>query len=164
MIESNPDFLAPCGLYCGVCAIHIAYREDNRKFKERLVAVYQGRIPGKGLLPDAESLTVDDIKCAGCLSNDRFAYCRRCDIRECVQNRGYSGCHQCDEFPCQHVGDFPMTVGKKVILRAIPHRREVGTEQWVIDEEARYVCPRCGNKLFRGVVTCNRCRMQVDLD
>ena len=31
----NPDFLAPCGLYCGVCAIHIADRDDNLKFKQR---------------------------------------------------------------------------------------------------------------------------------
>ena len=30
-----------------------------------------------------------------------------------------------------------MPVGKKVILRAVPYRREHGTEKWVCDEEAR---------------------------
>jgi hypothetical protein len=32
----NPDFASPCGLYCGVCAIDIAHRDKNEKFKERL--------------------------------------------------------------------------------------------------------------------------------
>jgi hypothetical protein len=29
----NPHFVSPCGLYCGVCAIHIAGRDNNQKFK-----------------------------------------------------------------------------------------------------------------------------------
>ena len=54
----NPDFLAPCGLYCGVCAIYIADRDNNQKFKERLVDLYKGRVSGKGTLPSSENLTV----------------------------------------------------------------------------------------------------------
>ncbi len=57
-----------------------------------------------------------------------------------------------------------MTVGKKVILRAIPYWRQVGTEKWIKDEEARYICPECNNKLFRGVVKCNECKAKLDLD
>lgn len=160
----NPDFLAPCGLYCGVCAVYIAHRDNNLKFKERLVALYQGKIPGKGALPDGENLTVEDIRCRGCLSEEPFLYCRDCEIRNCTKERGYSGCHQCPEFPCRHITEFPMAVGRRVILRAVPHRREVGTEKWVQDEEARYICPRCGHKVFRGVVRCNQCKEPLDLD
>jgi predicted RNA-binding Zn-ribbon protein involved in translation (DUF1610 family) len=57
-----------------------------------------------------------------------------------------------------------MTIGKKVILRAIPHRREVGTEDWIKNEEARYLCPQCGNKAFRGAIKCNQCKAKLDLD
>jgi len=32
------------------------------------------------------------------------------------------------------------------------------------DEEARYFCPECGNKVFRGVVKCNQCKVKLDLD
>ena len=46
----NPDFASPCGLYCGVCAIFIAHRDNNRKFKERLAGLYKGGVPGKGTL------------------------------------------------------------------------------------------------------------------
>lgn len=160
----NPDFVSPCGLYCGVCAIRMAYRDNNQKFKERLLKLYQGEVPGKGLLPNSENLTIDDIKCNGCLSDDRFMHCRQCEIRDCTQKKGYAGCHECNKFPCQFIDDFPMTIGKKVILRAIPYWREVGTEKWIEDEEARYVCPECSNKVFRGAVRCNQCGEKLDLD
>jgi predicted RNA-binding Zn-ribbon protein involved in translation (DUF1610 family) len=55
-------------------------------------------------------------------------------------------------------------VGKRVILRAVPHWRQVGTAKWVHDEEARYHCPNCGNQLFRGAKRCNQCKTDVDLD
>lgn len=160
----NPDFVAPCGLYCGVCAIHLAHRDDNQKLKERLASLYKGESPGKGLLPNAEELSGGDIRCNGCLSDDLFMHCRQCEIRSCTREKGYAGCHQCDEFPCRHIENFPMAVGKKVILRAVPHWREVGTEQWVRDEEARYLCPDCGSRAFRGAARCSRCKAPLDLD
>ena len=160
----NPDFIAPCGLYCGVCAIYKAHRDNNQKFKERLAALYKGEVSGKGTLPGSETLSPEKIRCNGCLSDDLFMHCKQCDIRACTKERGYAGCHQCDEFPCRHIDNFPMTVGKKVILRAIPYWRKVGTEKWIADEEARYICPECGNSVFRGVVVCNRCKAKLDLD
>lgn len=163
-MKINPDFIAPCGLYCGVCPIYIAHRDNNRKLKERLLNLYKGGVPGKGTLPNSESLTIEDIKCRGCKSDEQFMHCRQCEIRKCTTEKGYIGCHQCDEFPCQYIEDFPMTVGKKVILRAIPYWREVGTEKWIENEEARYICPECGNKVFRGAARCNRCKTEFDLD
>ena len=163
-MKINPDFVAPCGLYCGVCAIYIAHRDDNQKFKERLVGLYKGGVSNKGILPNAENLTADDIRCHGCLSDDLFMHCRHCEIRACTQAKGYAGCHECNEYPCHFIEDFPMAVGKKVILRAVPYRRKVGTRKWMEDEEARYVCPQCGNRVFRGAVKCNQCKVPLDLD
>ncbi|MDY6790086.1 MAG: DUF3795 domain-containing protein [Thermodesulfobacteriota bacterium] len=163
-MKINPNFVAPCGLYCGVCAIYIAHRDHNQKFKERLVELYQGGIAGKGTLPNSESLSTEDIRCQGCLSDDRFLHCKQCEIRDCAKEKGYTGCHQCDEFPCQYIESFPMTVGKKVILRAIPYWRKFGTEKWIQDEEARYICPECGYKVFRDAVKCNQCKVKLDLD
>ncbi len=163
-MEINPDFLSPCGLYCGVCAVYIAHRDGNEKFKERLVNLYGGKAADKGTLPGGSGLSVEDIRCRGCLSDEQFLFCRHCDIKNCTKEKGYSGCHQCPEFPCQLIENFPMAVGKKVILRAIPYWREFGTEKWVRDEEARYVCPACGHKVFRGAMRCNRCKTELDLD
>ena len=39
-MKINPNFISPCGFYCGVCNIYIAHREANQKFKERLSCQY----------------------------------------------------------------------------------------------------------------------------
>ena len=71
-MKINPDFISPCGLYCGVCAIYMAHRDDNQKFKERLVGLYKGEVPGKGILPNHEDLSTENMRCRGCLSDDLF--------------------------------------------------------------------------------------------
>lgn len=156
MSNINKDLLAPCGLYCGVCAIHIADRDNNLKFKERLVDVYK-----------PFTKTIDDIKCSGCLSENPeniFGYCQTCPIRDCVKSKGIDGCYQCNDFPCKFIERFPIPVGKKVILRAIPSWKDLGTEKWVEEEEKRYHCPDCGNSLFRGAKRCNICGNSVNVD
>jgi len=163
-MNMNPDLISPCGLYCEVCAIYIAHRDNNWKLKEKLASLYKGGVPGKGALPNCENLSADNIQCGGCLSDNLFMHCKQCEIRDCTKKKGYAGCHQCDEFSCQFIDNFPMTIGKKVILRAVPYRRKVGTERWIQDEEARYFCPECGNKVFRGAAKCNKCHTKLDLD
>ncbi len=146
----NPALLAPCGLYCGVCGVYIAHRDGNEKFKERLAPVY-------GVEPK-------DVRCRGCLSDEPFGLCRLCHIKSCVREKDYESCHQCSQFPCAFIDEFPLDVGKRVILRAIPQWREMGTEKWVAAEEARYICPHCGARLFRGAKRCRECKEPVDQD
>lgn len=148
--EVRKELLAPCGLYCGVCGVLIASRDRTQKFRERLSTVY--------------NLPAEEILCRGCLSDERFVYCRACPIRSCTEAKGYEGCHQCGEFPCAQIQAFPLPVGKKVILRAVPAWRELGTEAWVEAEESRYRCPSCGRALFRGAKRCRECGEPVDRD
>jgi len=150
--EVKKELLAPCGLYCGVCGVLIADRDNNQKFKERLSTVY-------GVPPE-------EIRCQGCLAEKEtvFLYCQSCPIKSCVSERGFEACHECNEFPCHHVENFPLPVGKKVIQRAIPQWREWGTQKWVQAEESRYICPHCGYKLFRGTKRCRNCSEEVDVD
>jgi len=154
MVEVKKELLAPCGLYCGVCAIYIAHKDNNLKFKQILFPIYK-----------AFAKSVDDISCTGCLSDGVvFPVCSKCPIKNCTREKGIEGCHQCDEFPCKFITNFPIPVAKKVISRSIPAWRELGTEMWVEQEEKRYHCPECGNKLFRGAKRCNKCKATVDVD
>ena len=146
----NRDLLAPCGLYCGVCGIHIAHRDDNEKFKEKLAPVY--------------GVTPEQIRCNGCLSDETFTFCRVCPIKSCTAEKKYEGCHQCADFPCSNIEEFPFEVARKVMMRAIPQWREMGTEKWVTAEEARYQCPECGEQLFRGAKRCRQCKAAIDQD
>ena len=149
-MDTKQEFASPCGMYCGLCGIYIAHRDNNQKFKEKLTEVY--------------NVKIDDIKCKGCLSDEPFA--NTCAIRDCSSERGIEGCHECTDFPCKYIEDFifPNPVGKKVVLRSIPFRREYGTERWMEDEEKRYHCPYCGYKLFRGAKRCRNCKQPVDVD
>ncbi len=61
-MEDKKKLAAPRGLYCGVCGIYLAHRDNNLKFKERLRDFYQKA------LGDV-ALGVDDIECEGCLSD-----------------------------------------------------------------------------------------------
>lgn len=137
-METQKELLAPCGLYCGVCAIRIAHRDDNRKFKERLAPVYGVRARSLPNAPDARSAPARRKKAATGATSP--------------------------EFPCGHIERFPVPVGKKVILRSVPQRRSMGTEEWVYAEERRYRCPGCGTPIFRGAKRCNQCKQALDLD
>ncbi|HSV98167.1 MAG TPA: DUF3795 domain-containing protein [Spirochaetota bacterium] len=142
-MDVHQEWLAPCGLYCGVCSIMIADRNNDLKFKEKLSPAY--------------GVPVEQLTCGGCLSENPFVYCRVCPIKTCTREKGYEGCHQCADFPCAHVAAFPVEVGKKEIMRAVPLRRKLATEQWVEAEERRYQCASCGEMLFRGARRCRNC-------
>lgn len=154
MVEVKKELLAPCGLWCGVCSIYIAHRDNNTKFKEKLLPVYK-----------AFAKNLDDISCTGCLSDGIvFPACRACRIKKCCNEKNIDGCYQCVDFPCKFVDNFPIPVGKRVILRAIPYWCEHGTEKFVEEERKRYHCPDCRNPLFRGAKRCNICKVEVNVD
>lgn len=154
MDQLKEELLAPCGLYCGVCAIYIAHKNNNDKFKKALLPVYNGFVKN-----------IDDLACTGCLSDGVvFPFCQKCPIKDCTREKEIDGCHQCDEWPCKFIENFPIEVGKKVIHRTIPAWRKLGDEEFAKQEEERYKCPECGNSLFRGVKRCNNCKSSVNLD
>ena len=158
MMNTKKDLLAPCGLYCGVCRIYAATQNNDLAYLRRLARIYARRFP------TLDAATAEDLLCDGCLSARRSVTCRECSIRGCTQQKELQGCHQCSDFPCTFIDAFPMEVGKQVILRAVPYRRTHTTEGWVLAEEKRYVCPLCGEKLFRGAKECPHCRSPVDAD
>jgi len=137
------ELLAPCGLYCGVCGILQAHRNGDEPLKGKLAAVY-------GLKPE-------DIRCEGCLSDVVFVYCRVCPIKKCTGEKGYEGCFACADFPCRVIEEFPFPEGKRVMLRAVPAWRDLGTERWEEEERKRYSCSQCGALLFRGARKCRAC-------
>lgn len=155
MVDIKEELLAPCGLYCGVCRIYLAHKDNDLEFK-------------KEILPTLNSFvakSVDDIACTGCLSKDVvFPFCRTCPIKDCIKNKEIKGCYQCDEFPCKIIINWPDPLDTKVIVRAVHAWRKLGTDKWVEAEEKRYQCPRCGNRLFHGVKKCKKCNFILDLD
>jgi hypothetical protein len=155
----NKDLMAPCGLYCGTCAIYIATRDGNEKLKAILGNLY-------GTKPE-------ETECYGCKQADPpkklYSFCKDCKIRNCVKSKDYYSCHQCSEWPCTMIENFGFATGVKVMKRTIPIWRakvaelgdEKGSVEWARAECARYHCPSCGNPLFRGAQQCRSCKKSV---
>jgi hypothetical protein len=105
-------------------------------------------------LAKAYKVNPEQIACRGCLSDKRFVYCQACEFLTCAMENNRYGCHQCDTFPCNLIDEFPVPVGKQVILRSVPARKK--------QEEARYECPQCKTPLFRGDRRCSNCKALVE--
>jgi len=160
----NRNLMAPCGLYCGVCGVYIATRDDNEKFKTVMGNLY-------GTKPE-------QTECLGCMQPDPpkklYGYCAMCGIRDCVRAKGFYSCHQCPDWPCDRIKNFGLATGRRVMLQTIPVWREkvalLGDEQgsieWARSVCERYHCPDCGGPLFRGAQRCRACGRNVaeDLD
>jgi hypothetical protein len=115
-------------------------------------------------LGEKRTLTAADLACDGCRSERISWFCRECAIRDCSMEKGFEGCYECGDFPCGLINEFPIPVGKRVIMRAVPYWREHGTVAWVRAEERRYVCPACDGSLYRGARNCPGCGLEVAVD
>lgn len=155
MTDVKKELLAPCGLYCGVCRIYQAYRDNDLQFKKEILTT----------LNDYGVRSIDDIVCTGCLSEDVvFQFCQKCPIKECIKYKKIEGCYQCENFPCEIINKWSDPLDKKVMFRSIPTWQKLGTKKWVEEEEKRYQCPQCGYKLFHGAENCRNCDEKVNLD
>lgn len=141
------ELLAPCGLYCGLCAVWLAHASGDEALKQKVAKAY--------------GVAVEQLACEGCLSGRRFAYCQICAIRDCARGKGLDGCQQCAEFPCARIESFPVPAGLAFIKREIPRWRELGDEAWLAELEARHTCGACGRLFMRGARHCPWCGRDV---
>jgi len=143
----NRELLAPCGLYCGICAIRLAWVSDDPALKQKVAKLY--------------GVEEEQIVCDGCMSPRRFVFCQACAIRDCAQSKGLDGCAACAEFPCSRIEKFPVPAGLAFIRQEVPRWRELGAEAWVADLERRHACPSCGGLIMRGARRCHACGVEA---
>jgi hypothetical protein len=140
----KPEYLSPCGMYCSVCSVRAADRDRDLQLKEHL-ALFFGTSP-------------ENIACEGCRSGKTFEMMvKTCSIRTCAQDKGWTGCHECPDFPCDHIRNFPLETARLRILEAIPLWRQLGTERYVAEVEKRFTCTQCGTLLHRYAQVCSHC-------
>ena len=136
------EYLSPCGMYCGVCTIIAADRDNDQELKTKLASIF-GTIP-------------EQITCKGCRSEKTFQFAGSCAIRACADGKHLEGCYQCENFPSDHFKTFPFEIAKKEMMEAIPRWKELGTEQWVIETERHFTFSHCGSLMHRHATQCNR--------
>ena len=138
------EYLSPCGMYCNVCSVRVAYQNNDQILKEKLASFF--------------GTSSENIVCEGCLSGKTFQFVKICPVKACAQKKNLEGCHECDDFPCNNIKNFPMEIAINGILESVPLRKVLGTERWVAEVEKHYTCSKCGTLLYRHATECSNCQ------
>jgi hypothetical protein len=139
---------AACGTFCGACPAYLAKHSDDEQIRMKLQkkAASGPAKPLKGIPP---SNWMDGLLCDGCLSGGSLAaHCQHCSIRKCAESKQADArCADCEELPCYRVTNL-INMGRYLhrdeYLPNLKKMREMGVPKWVLYEEERWRCPKCG--------------------
>ncbi|MEW6261671.1 MAG: DUF3795 domain-containing protein [Thermodesulfobacteriota bacterium] len=89
-----------CGLFCHECPAFLATVNDDAAARAKTAEEWS-RLYRSDFKPE-------DINCRGCRSEGQvlFNYCRVCEIRRCVLERGMENCGRCPDYACERLTGF----------------------------------------------------------
>lgn len=131
-----------CGLYCGACDIFQA--NENNTLSS---------------LAENWNMKKEDLVCQGCKSSIVSVYCKTCDIRSCAQQKKVEFCNECEFYPCSFIESFQKDQNPhhSIILVNLKRIKEVGLENWLVEQKVRWQCPSCQERFSWYSETCNNC-------
>ena len=94
-----------CGLNCAVCDARTATINNDDELRKATAEKWK--------VAFSADITPEMINCTGCREEGlKFSHCSMCEIRTCVNAKGYNTCGDCSELEtCSIVGG---------ILKAVP--------------------------------------------
>lgn len=129
-MKLNKQHAAVCGLFCPSCTIFIGTTEDPKRLE---------------ILANLFTTPVEEMKCLGCRSNTRIAYCDSCKLYSCAQEKGIDFCGKCSEFPCDELKDFQVSGAHRFELwNSQAQIVRMGYKKWMQEMIKYYSCPDCG--------------------
>jgi hypothetical protein len=146
---SDRDLAGRCGMYCGSCPVHRASRDkDEKKIFE---------------LSFSTRCTIDQIKCEGCGTQDRFALSKGCIFRKCSIGRGIESCGLCPEFPCDTLkGLYDEDMRRRGEAEKNARRiKEAGVDEWLDEADARWRCKHCDSRISLDIKACRICKALI---
>lgn len=136
-------------MYCSSCPV---YRAGHDKDEKRIFE-----------LSFSTRCTLDQIKCEGCGTKDRYALSKSCIFRRCSGGRGLESCGLCHEFPCDTIAGLyeddlrAMGEAEKNARRL----KEVGADKWLEEADARWRCKHCDSKIAADMKACHVCKALI---
>lgn len=122
--------IAPCGMNCGLCSGFLRGRKQ----------------------------------CSGCHGEDenKPKYCIVCRIKTCEELATSEGefCYTCAKFPCVRLQQLDKRYRTKYgmsMIENLERIREVGLDEFVVQEKERWMCPECGSLICVHKVGCLAC-------
>lgn len=54
--------------------------------------------------------------CAGCLNSDKGKpeHCRKCKIKDCIKDKGWSYCFECSDYPCKLIKNLEKAITRDI--------------------------------------------------
>jgi Protein of unknown function (DUF3795) len=146
---SDRDFAGRCGMYCGSCPIYRASHDKDEKTAFELS--FKTRC------------TLDQIKCEGCGTSDRFPLSKGCVFRKCAKSRDLESCGLCQDFPCDALAAFYGEDMRRNGEAENNARRikEVGVDKWLEEADARWRCKHCDSKISLDAKACRICKALI---
>lgn len=101
--------------------------------------------------------------CDGCLKGDdgKPEHCRKCNIKDCIKNKGVDYCFQCSAYPCKRINNLEKSYNKRYKTSLINNSRMVenqGLVQFMNQQRELFTCPKCGGILSIHDSECSECQ------
>ena len=90
--------IACCGIDCATCDARIATLTNDDALREKTAETWSKQF--------SADIPAESINCTGCREEGvNISHCEVCEIRNCVQAKGYQTCADCEEMEtCPIVG------------------------------------------------------------
>ena len=148
-MKNKTELVAPCGVYCGVCPVYRADKENIEGLRKKIAVEF--------------GVKREVVGCDGCRSDRVFLGGDDCGIKACTRAKGIEGCFACEDFPCVRVEGRPDFM-RRVIIRAVPILKWCSIQDFLDQEEKRYRCSQCGTRLYIGARKCPKCGLAVGFE
>ncbi len=104
---TDANLAGRCGIYCGACLIHRAYKDSNKEIQEEMAGrVKPSRMPKDVVCEGCQTLLTSQKSWAG---EEAFPLVggRNCKIILCLETKGLDFCCECTEYPdCEMFSSF----------------------------------------------------------
>lgn len=104
--------------------------------------------------------------CAGCRPGDdgKPEHCRKCNIKDCVREKGLTNCFACSSFPCKLIKNLEKNYRKRYGASLVQNSLFVkahGLTAFMERQRAQYTCPNCGGVISLHDRECSECRTKA---
>jgi len=100
----------------------------------------------------------ESMRCHGCRSDLLGIHCRKCEFRDCVNEKKIENCEDCDDYPCSSLKEFQKKmVHRAELFESMEFRKQNGYEKWFLKIEDDYTCRECGAMNSAYQIRCRKC-------
>ena len=144
---NDENLVGGCGLYCGACSIHRAYKDGGEYLKR---------------LSEHFKCPPEKVKCEGCQVLTPTCWGNDCKIVQCTIAKGYRFCYECPQYQGRSCEEFEELAKRyledNVDVRASLEKIKSGkVKEWLKESNKRFRCPHCKKPLPEGSKKCYHC-------